>query len=72
MMKMVHFFELNDHCNIQLYINNEKKIDIKCHFIKTDCKSDDLLHPDGNKVCDNLYYLGIYIGDPYTIDDMLR
>ena len=66
------FFGSNGHCNIQSYINNEKKIDIECHFITTECKRDDLLHPDGNKVCDNLYYLGISIDDPCTIDDMLR
>ena len=66
------FFGSNGHCNIQSYINNEKKIDIKCHFIITDFKNDDLLHPDGNKVCDNLYYLGISIDGPWTIDDILR
>ena len=53
-------------------INDEKKIDIKCHFMIIDCKNDDLLHPDSNKVCDNLCYLGISIDDPCTIDDMLR
>ena len=53
-------------------INDEKKIDIKCHFIIIDCKNDDLLNHDSNKVCDNLCYLGISIDDPCTIDDMLR
>ena len=52
------FFGKEGHQNITPYINKEKQIHIESYFITNNCDMD-LLHDDGNKICDNLHYLGV-------------